>query len=209
MNQVHISTHPLVQHKLTLLRDAQTDSQKFRSLIREISILLCYEATADLALESTTVETPFAQAEGRRLRESIGLVPILRAGLGMVEGIWQMMPSAEVWHIGLRRDERVMRPVEHYTRLPVEPAVQGCLVLDPTLATGGSAVTAVDILKRWGAKRIKFVTIVAAATGIQNFTTKHPDVPIYLAAIDPELSEIGYIVPGIGDVGDRQFGTGR
>lgn len=208
MNQVHISTHPLAQHKLTLLRDAQTDSQKFRSLIREISILLCCEATADLALESTTVETPFGRAEGHKFEDSIGLVPILRAGLGMVEGIWEMMPAAEVWHIGLRRDERIMRPAEHYTRLPVEPVVQGCLVLDPTLATGGSAITAVDILKRWGAKRIKFITIVAAAAGIQNFTTKHPDVPVYLAAIDPELNEIGYIVPGIGDVGDRQFGTG-
>lgn len=208
MNQVHISTHPLVQHKLTLLRDAQTDSQKFRSLIREISVLLCYEATADLSLESTTVETPFAQAEGRRLRENIGLVPILRAGLGMVEGIWGMMPSAEVWHIGLRRDERIMRPVEHYTRLPVEPVVQSCLVLDPTLATGGSAITAVDILKRWGAKRVKFLTIVATAAGIENFTSKHPNVPIYLAAVDPELDEVGYIVPGLGDTGDRLFGTG-
>ncbi len=142
------------------------------------------------------------------LREHIGLVPILRAGLGMVEGIWEMMPSAEVWHIGLYRDERTLRPVEYYNKLPVAPTVQVCLILDPMLATGGSAVATVDILKRWGAQRIKFVGLIAAPEGIERLSSAHPDVPIHLAAVDEHLNNIGYIVPGLGDAGDRQFGTG-
>jgi len=152
--------------------------------------------------------TPLGQAHGRRLQERVGLVPILRAGLGMVEGIWNMMPNAEVWHIGLLRDERTLEPVEYYSRLPVSPTVDVCLVLDPMLATGGSAVAAVDMLKHWGAKRIKFVGVIAAAEGAQRLTSAHPDVPLYLAAVDEQLNEMGLIVPGLGDAGDRLFGTG-
>ncbi|GAB4407034.1 MAG: uracil phosphoribosyltransferase [Anaerolineales bacterium] len=206
--QVFASKHPLIQHKLTLLRDKRTEPKKFRELVREIAILLAYEATADLALKPAQVETPLAPYNGAQLAEKIGLVPILRAGLAMVEGIWEMMPSAEVWHIGLYRDERTLRPVEYYNRLPVDPTVQVCLILDPMLATGGSAVATADILKRWGAKRIKFVGIIAAPEGIERLSTAHPDIPIHVAAIDERLNERGYIVPGLGDAGDRQFGTG-
>lgn len=208
MVQVYPSRHPLIQHKLALLRDKDTEPKKFRELIREIAILLAYEATADLTLEPVEVQTPLAACHCAHLREKIGLVPILRAGLAMVEGIWEMMPAAEVWHIGLYRDERTLRPVEYYNKLPVDPTVQVCLVLDPMLATGGSAVATVDILKRWGAVRIKFVGIIAAPEGIQRLVTAHPDVPIHLAAVDERLNERGYILPGLGDAGDRQFGTG-
>lgn len=207
MNGVYVSQHPLVQHKLAKLRDMKTEPKKFRELIRELAMLMAYEATADLALEPITVTTPMGQAEGRILKEKIGLVPILRAGLGMVEGVWEMMPAAEVWHIGIYRDEATLRPVEYYNKLPVEPTVQVCLILDPMLATGGSAVATVDILKRWGAQRIKFVGLIAAPEGIKRLTEAHPDVPIHVAAIDDHLNEIGYIVPGLGDAGDRQFGT--
>jgi uracil phosphoribosyltransferase len=193
---------------MTLLRDQRTDPKKFRELLREIAILIAYEATADLGVEETTVMTPLGQAGGRRLKERVGLVPVLRAGLGMVEGIWNMMPNAEVWHIGLLRDEQTLEPVEYYSRLPVSPTVDVCLVLDPMLATGGSAATAVDILKQWGARRIKFVGVIAAAEGVQRLTTAHPDVPLYLAAKDERLNEAGLIVPGLGDAGDRLFGTG-
>ncbi len=208
MAQVFVSQHPLVKHKLTLLRDKRTEPKKFRELVREISILLAYEATADLAVDDVTVETPLASAPGYHLRDEIGLIPILRAGLGMVEGIWEMMPSAEVWHIGLFRDERTLRPVSYYNRLPVHPTVSVCLVLDPMLATGGSAIATVDILKAWGASRIKFVGLIGAPEGVQALSTAHPDVAIHLAAIDDHLNERGYIVPGLGDAGDRQFGTG-
>ncbi len=207
-SQVHISSHPLLKHKITLLRDQRTDPKKFRELLREISVLLVYEATTDLAVEPSLVTTPLGQAEGYRLRERVGLVPILRAGLGMVEGIWNLMPNAEVWHIGLLRDERTLEPVEYYNRLPIRPTVDVCLILDPMLATGGSAVTAVNILKRWGAARIKFVGVLAAPEGIARLTTAHLDVPIYLAAVDESLNDMGYIVPGLGDAGDRLFGTG-
>lgn len=205
---LHISTHPLVQHKMTLLRDQRTDPKKFRELLREIAVLITCEATSDLEAEETTVMTPLGQAQGRRLKERVGLVPILRAGLGMVEGIWNMMPNAEVWHIGLLRDEQTLEPVEYYNRLPVSPTVDVCLVLDPMLATGGSAIAGVNMLKRWGAKRIKFVGVIAAAEGARRLTTAHPDVPLYLAAVDKQLNEMGLIVPGLGDAGDRLFGTG-
>lgn len=208
MEQVRVSNHPLIQHKLTLLRDSRTDHKQFRELIRELAVLLAYEATADLGLEETEVTTPMGQAAGHELTENIGLVPILRAGLGMVEGFWEMMPGAQVWHIGLYRDERTLRPVQYYNKLPVAPTVQVCLILDPMLATGGSAVSTVDVLKRWGAQRIKFVGIIAAPEGIEALTGAHPDVPIHVAAVDERLNEIGFIVPGLGDAGDRQFGTG-
>ena len=208
MSQVHVSDHPLVKHKLTKLRDVATKPKKFRELIREIAILLAYEATSDLSLEPASVTTPMGEAGGHSLQEKIGLVPVLRAGLGMVEGIWEMMPSAEVWHIGLYRDEDTLQPVEYYNKLPVIPTVQVCLVLDPMLATGGSAVATVSLLKIWGANRIKFVGILAAPEGVDALRTAHPDVSIHLATVDECLNDIGYIVPGLGDAGDRQFGTG-
>ena len=208
MKNVHVSNHPLILHKLTKLRDINTDPKKFRELIREISILLAYEATQDLSLNQKSVTTPMGQAQGHQLAEKIGLIPVLRAGLGMVEGIWDMMPSAEVWHIGLYRDERTLHPVSYYNKLPVDPTVQICLVLDPMLATGGTAIETINILKRWGANRIKYVGIIAAPEGITALDNAHPDVPIHLAVVDSHLNEIGYIVPGLGDAGDRQFGTG-
>ncbi len=208
MDNIHESTHPLVSHKLTRLRDLSTDSKKFRELIREVSALLAYEATADLALVPREVQTPLAPTSGMELKQTIGLIPILRSGLGMVEGIWGLMPSAEVWHIGLYRDERTLQPVEYYNKLPLEPTVSICLVLDPMLATGGSAVATVDLLKRWGAQRIKFLGIIAAPEGVQAMQEAHPDVPLHLATIDDGLNPDAYIVPGLGDAGDRQFGTG-
>jgi uracil phosphoribosyltransferase len=207
MTVVQCSRHPLVLHKLSLLRDRSTEPKKFRELVREISTLMAYEATADLQMEREQVRKPLGVATGYNLKEKIGLVPILRAGLGMVEGFWEMMPAAEVWHIGLYRDEQTLAPVEYYNKLPVSPTVQVCLILDPMLATGGSAVATVDILKRWGAERIKFVGIIAAPEGIQRLSAVHPDVPVHIAAIDECLNDRGYIVPGLGDAGDRQFGT--
>lgn len=208
MSNVFASTHPLVKHKLSRLRDINTNPKKFRELIREISALMAYEATADLSIRPRTVQTPLAETGGFELEEKIGLVPILRAGLGMVEGVWGLMPSAEVWHIGLYRDESTLKPVEYYNKLPVEPTVSVCLILDPMLATGGSAVATVDVLKRWGVNKIKFVGIIGAPEGIRLMQLNHPEVPIYLAAIDERLNEHGYILPGLGDAGDRQFGTG-
>ncbi len=207
MTNVFASTHPLVAHKLTYLRNRETKPKKFRELIREISALMIYEATRDLATEPVRVQTPLDMADGEELKENIGLVPILRAGLGMVEGVWELVPTAEVWHIGLYRDEKTLQPVEYYNKLPVEPTVSVCLVLDPMLATGGSAVATVDILKRWGVKKIKFVGIIGCPPGVERMQAHHPEVPIHLAAIDPVLNEHGFIEPGLGDAGDRQFGT--
>jgi len=208
MRTIYESSHPLVAHKLTRLRDKTTNPKKFRELIREISALLVYEATSDLEIETKTVETPLGEAAGVELKQPIGLIPILRSGLGMVEGIWGLMPTAEVWHIGLYRDEETLQPVQYYNKLPLEPTVSVCLVLDPMLATGGSAVATVDILKKWGVLKIKFVGILAAPEGVETMQTAHPDVPLHLAVIDKKLNQNGYIVPGLGDAGDRQFGTG-
>lgn len=208
MAQAYISSHPLVRHKLTLLRDKKTDTVKFRQLVRELAVLLCYEATSDLDVFEVDVETPMGVARGAHLDESVGLVPILRAGLGMVEGVWELLPGAEVWHIGIYRDEKTLRPVEYYNKLPIEPRVQVCLILDPMLATGGSAVATVTILKRWGVRRIKFVGLIGAPEGLRALTEAHPDVDVYLAALDERLNDVGFIVPGLGDAGDRQFGTG-
>jgi len=208
MPNIFPSTHPLVAHKLTLLRDHRTEPKKFRELVREIAALMAYEATVDLSLQPKPIETPLAPHPGVELQEKIGLVPILRAGLGMVEGIWNLMPTAEVWHIGLYRDERTLKPVEYYNKLPVEPTVSVCLILDPMLATGGSAVATVDVLKRWGVRKIKFVGILGAPEGLALMEKRHPEVPIHLAAIDERLNDRGYILPGLGDAGDRQFGTG-
>ena len=208
MSTVHVSNHPLIRHKVTMMRDAKTEPKKFRELIREVAILLAYEATADLDLKEISVTTPLAQTKGFDLKEVIGLVPVLRAGLGMVEGFWEMMPSAEVWHIGLYRDHKTLEPIQYYNRLPVAPTVDVCLILDPMLATGGSATATAQILKDWGAKRIKYIGIIAAPEGIRRLQEAHPDVEIYLATIDEHLNENAYIVPGLGDAGDRQFGTG-
>ncbi len=208
MPNVFASQHPLVAHKLSRLREKTTDPKKFRELVREIAALLIYEATADLVTQPKSVETPLKTTTGVELQEKIGLVPILRAGLGMVEGVWELMPTAEVWHIGLYRDEHTLKPVQYYNKLPIEPTVSVCLILDPMLATGGSAVATVDILKKWGVKKIKFVGLIGAPEGIGLMQARHPDVSIYLAAIDDHLNERGYIVPGLGDAGDRQFGTG-
>ncbi len=210
---IHVSAHPLAKHKLTLLRRRTTEPKKFRELISELAMMLVYEATCDLPLAREPVDTPLTQTVGESMAETVGLVPILRAGLGMVEGAWRLLPQAEVWHLGLYRDERTLRPVEYYNKLPVSPTVELCLILDPMLATGGSATAAVDVLKRWGVSRIKFVGLIAAPEGIQALQTQHPDVDIHVAAIDERLTDgrdafpPGFIWPGLGDAGDRQFGT--
>jgi len=206
--QLHVSKHPLLREKITRLRDETTEPRHFRALVGEIATLLLYEATADLLVEETTVQTPLASARGARLAEPVGLVPVLRAGIGMVEAALELMPDAQVWHIGLFRDERTLKPIEYYNKLPSSATVSVCLVLDPMLATGGSATATIDILKKWGAKRIKYVGIIAAPEGALALSTAHPDVPIHVAALDDRLNEKGYIVPGLGDAGDRQFGTG-
>ncbi|HPH94439.1 MAG TPA: uracil phosphoribosyltransferase [Anaerolineaceae bacterium] len=207
MDNVFPSRHPLVAHKLARLRSVNTNPKKFRELVQELAALLAYEATADLATVPVEVQTPLAITQGAELKEKIGLIPILRAGLGMVEGIWNLMPSAEVWHIGLYRDEKTLKPVQYYNKLPVDPTVSVCLILDPMLATGGSATATCEILKNWGVKKIKYVGLIGAPEGIERMVREHPDVPIHLAAIDERLNEHGYIVPGLGDAGDRQFGT--
>ena len=208
MANVYASPHPLVAHKLSRLRDKHTEPKKFRELVREIAGLLAYEATADLAVTPRELETPLAKMTGSELQEKIGLVPILRAGLGLVEGFWELMPSAEVWHIGLYRDEHTLRPVQYYNKLPTEPTVSVCLILDPMLATGGSATATAEVLKNWGVKKIKYVGLIAAPEGIKAMQTAHPDIDIHIGAVDDHLNERAYIVPGLGDAGDRQFGTG-
>jgi len=208
MENIFPSRHPLVAHKLSRMRDRRTDPKRFRELVREIAALLAYEATADLLTGPRQIETPLASITGAELLEKIGLVPILRAGLGMVEGFWELMPTAEVWHIGLYRDEKTLQPVQYYNKLPIEPTVSVCIILDPMLATGGSAVATIDIVKRWGVRKIKFVGLIGAPEGIALMHKHHPEVPIHLAAVDDHLNERGYIVPGLGDAGDRQFGTG-
>jgi uracil phosphoribosyltransferase len=197
-----------VREKLTRLRDETTPPKIFRELVAEIATLLLYEATADLPTDDREVRTPLAAYKGARLRDKVGLIPVLRAGIGMVEAALELMPEAQVWHIGLFRDERTLRPIEYYNKLPSSATVQVCLVLDPMLATGGSAAATIDVLKKWGAQRIKYVGIIAAPEGVRALVSAHPDVPIHVAALDERLNEKGYIVPGLGDAGDRQFGTG-
>lgn len=210
---IFVSSHPLARHKLTLLRRRETEPKKFREVLGELASMLAYEATADLATRPLTVATPLTTTEGQTMAEKVGLVPILRAGLGMVEGAWRLLPQAEVWHLGLYRDEHTLQPVSYYNKLPVAPTVELCLVLDPMLATGGSAIAAVDVLKQWGVVRIKFVGLLGAPEGIAALHERHPDVAIHVAAIDERLTgpgepfPSGYIWPGLGDAGDRQFGT--
>jgi uracil phosphoribosyltransferase len=207
MQNLHVSHHPLIAHKLAKLRSIDTDPRKFRDLVHEIAFLLAYEATADLKVEPTEVQTPLAKTVGSVINENIGLVPILRAGLGLVEGFLELIPGCEVRHIGLYRDEHTLQPVEYYNKLPAKPTVDMCMILDPMLATGGSATATVEVLKRWGIKDIRFVGLIGAPEGIELMTKQCPEVPIYLAAVDERLNERGYIVPGLGDAGDRQFGT--
>jgi uracil phosphoribosyltransferase len=204
---LNVSQHPLVADKLAILRDRHTEPKKFRELVRELTWLLGYEATADLATRPYPIETPLGPMTAACLEPRVGLIPILRAGLGMVDGMLELLPTAEVWHLGLYRDERTLTPVEYYNKLPDAATVQVCLVLDPMLATGGSAAATVDILKKWGAARIKQVSLIAAPEGVATLSRAHPDVDIHIAALDSHLNERGYIVPGLGDAGDRQFGT--
>ena len=209
---LHVSQHPAVLHKLALLRNEAVEPKKFRELVREISWLVGYEALADARLQPIRVPTPIEETDGFKLADRIGLVPILRAGLGMVDAMLELMPTAQVWHLGLFRDERTLRPVEYYNKLPDSATVDLCLILDPMLATGGSATAAIEVLKKWGAVqpvRIKLVNLIAAPEGVRAVEAAHPDVDIYTASLDRELNERGYIMPGLGDAGDRQFGTGR
>jgi len=206
---LHVSQHPAVLHKLAVLRDVDTEPKKFREVVRELSWLLGYEALADAAVRSRRIRTPMEEMDASELGERIGLVPILRAGLGMVDAMLELMPTAQVWHLGLFRDEKTLRPVEYYNKLPDSATVDLCLILDPMLATGGSATAAIDVLKKWGAVRIKLVNLIAAPEGVRAVQGAHPDVEIHCAALDRQLNEKGYIMPGLGDAGDRQFGTGH
>jgi len=206
---LHVSQHPAVLHKLAILRDEDTEPKKFREVVRELSWLLGYEALADVAVRPLEIRTPLETMTAAELSERVGFVPILRAGLGMVDAMLELMPTAQVWHLGLFRDERTLRPVEYYNKLPDSASVDLCLILDPMLATGGSASAAIEVLKKWGAVRIKLVNLIAAPEGVAAVTDAHPDVQIYCAALDRSLNEKGYIQPGLGDAGDRQFGTGR
>ncbi len=200
--------HPLVQHKVAILRNELTGTKEFGELISELATLLAYEATADLALEEVTVQTPVAPAGCRMLKgRKLAIVPILRAGLGMVQGVQVLLPAAKVGHIGLYRDPDTLLPVEYYCKLPPDVDKRDIFVVDPMLATGGSACDAIDNLKRRGAKSIKFLCIIAAPEGVKKLQQKHPDVAIFTAALDEKLNEHGYIVPGLGDAGDRLFGT--
>lgn len=205
---VYTSQHPLVLHKLTLLRDRATGPKKFRQLIRELTWLLAYEALKDLGIRPLTVQTPMGRAEGSDLAEDVGLMPILRAGIGMVDALLEMIPTAQVRHVGIYRNEATLEPVEYYV-----PPVPGnlapfWLILDPMLATGGTAVKAASLVKSWGAKRVRYLGIIAAPEGVERLREAHPEVDIHVAAVDDHLNDMGYIVPGLGDAGDRQFATG-
>ena len=207
-NQVVVMNHPLIQHKLTYLRNKDTGSNEVRELVSEIAMLLTYEATRDLPLEDTQIETPMGMATTQVIAgRKLAFVPILRAGLGMVDGVLALVPAAKVGHIGLYRDHETLQPVEYYSKLPSDIKERDVIVLDPMLATGGSAIDAISIIKRSCPKSIKFMCIIAAPEGIKAFTEVHPDVHVYCAAVDEKLNEVGYIVPGLGDAGDRIFGT--
>jgi uracil phosphoribosyltransferase len=201
------STHPLVQTKLAALRSSATGPAEFRALVRSLAMLLAQEATADLPLRPVEVTTPLGSAAGNVLADTVGIVPILRAGLGMADGVLELLPQAEVWHIGLFRDEHTLRPTEYYNKFPARPRVSLALLVDPMLATGGSGVRACEVLKEAGVPRIKLLCLIAAPEGIARLTEAMPDVPIHVGAIDTRLNDVGFIVPGLGDAGDRQFGT--
>ena len=208
MGNVTVIDHPLVQHKLSYLRDTETGSKEFRELVSELAMLLTYEATRDLPLEETTVHTPVADAKCYVLAgKKLGIVPILRAGLGMVEGMMSLVPAAKVGHIGMYRDPDTLQPVDYYCKLPADASERDMLIVDPMLATGGSAVEGINVVKRAGCKNIKLVCLIAAPEGIQVVQKAHPDVDIFVASVDQCLNDHGYIVPGLGDAGDRLFGT--
>ena len=203
-----IVDHPLIQHKISLLRDKQTGTKEFRDLVSEIANLLCYEATRDLPTEEVEIETPITMARTKVLAgRKLALVPILRAGMGMLDGMLSLVPAAKVGFIGMYRDESTLQPVEYFCKLPSDIAERDVLVLDPMLATGGSAIDAINQIKKRGAKRIKFIGLIAAPEGLQALQEAHPDVAIYMAGLDDHLNEDGYIVPGLGDAGDRIYGT--
>ncbi|GAC1462190.1 MAG: uracil phosphoribosyltransferase [Ktedonobacterales bacterium] len=204
---VHISRHPVVVHKLTALRDRTTPPPEFYRLVRELGALLAYEATADLQLVRVPIETPLERMEGARLAGGVGIVPVLRAGLGLAEGFRQVLPDAQVWHLGLRRDEHTLEPIEYYNQLARAVNLQVCFAVDPMLATGGSAIDALDTLKRYGVPHLRYVGLIAAPYGLHKLHEAHPEVPIYVGAVDERLDERGFICPGLGDAGDRQFGT--
>jgi uracil phosphoribosyltransferase len=200
--------HPLIRHKLSILRDRRTSTKDFKQLVGEIAMLMAYEMTKELPLEPVDIDTPLERMQGVRVAgKKLVLVPILRAGLGMVDGIAQLIPSARVGHIGIYRDHTTLKPVEYYFKVPSGPDARDSFVLDPMLATGGSAVDAVTALKRAGAQRIRFLCLVACPEGVQTMLKQHPDVPVYAAALDRQLNDKGYILPGLGDAGDRLFGT--
>jgi uracil phosphoribosyltransferase len=204
---VVVSRHPIVHHQLSELRDIRTRPPRFRQLVRSLAVLLAQEATADLETMASEVSTPLGRAETRILAGVVGIVPILRAGLGMADGVLELIPEAEVWHIGLFRDEATLRPTEYYNKFPARPRVTLALLVDPMLATGGSAVRACEILKGAGVPRLKLLTLIAAPEGIARVNQAMPDVPIHVGVVDERLNEVGFIYPGLGDAGDRQFGT--
>ncbi|BAB07483.1 uracil phosphoribosyltransferase [Halalkalibacterium halodurans] len=208
MSKVYVFDHPLIQHKLTYIRDKSTGTKEFRELVDEVAALMAFEITRDLPLQEVTVETPVGPATSKKIAgKKLGLVPILRAGLGMVDGILRMIPAAKVGHVGLYRDPETLQPVEYYVKLPTDVEERELIVIDPMLATGGSAVEAINCLKKRGATSIKLMCLIAAPEGVEVVKEAHPDVDIYLAALDEKLNEKGYIVPGLGDAGDRLFGT--
>lgn len=206
--QVRIIDHPLIQHKLTLIRDKNTGPKEFRELLEEIAMLMAYELTRDLPLETTVIESPVAKCQCKVLSgKKLGVVPILRAGLGMVNGVLRLIPAAKVGHVGLYRDPETLKPVEYYCKLPSDIAEREIIVIDPMLATGGSSAASIDMLKRKGARHIKLMCLVAAPEGVLYVNEQHPDVDIFTASVDEKLNDHGYIVPGLGDAGDRIFGT--
>ncbi|MCR5150046.1 MAG: uracil phosphoribosyltransferase [Clostridiales bacterium] len=208
MSKVMVMDHPLIQHKLTILRKEKTGTREFRQLVSEIATLICYEATRDLPLEEIEIKTPIGHAKTKIISgKKLALVPILRAGLGMVDGVMALVPSAKIGHIGLYRDEKTLKPVEYYCKLPGDIEERVVYVLDPMLATGGSAIDAISQIKLRNPKSIRFMCIIAAPEGLEALKKAHPDVDIYIAAMDERLNEKGYIVPGLGDAGDRIFGT--
>ncbi len=208
MSKVHVFDHPLIQHKLSIMRDKNTGCKEFRELLDEISMLMVYEVTRDLPTEEVTIETPIMSAKFNMLAgKPIGIIPILRAGLGMVDGIMRLIPNAKVGHVGLYRDPETLEPVEYYCKLPEDAQNRELFVLDPMLATGGSAAAAIGFLKKRGCKNIRLVNLIAAPEGIERVQQEHPDVDIYVAALDEKLNDHGYIIPGLGDAGDRLFGT--
>ncbi|TKI58515.1 uracil phosphoribosyltransferase [Brevibacillus antibioticus] len=208
MSRVYVFDHPLIQHKVTYIRDKNTGTKEFRELVDEVTTLMGYEITRDMPLEEITIETPVATCQSNVIAgKKVGLVPILRAGLGMVDGLMRLIPAAKVGHVGLYRDPETLQPIEYYVKLPSDVAERELIVTDPMLATGGSAVAALTALKKRGAKNLKLMCLIAAPEGIKLVQDEHPDVDIYVAAVDQYLNDHGYIVPGLGDAGDRLYGT--